>query len=38
VLPIYQYTNLNVLDPRRVQGLTPNAWNWRRLEFVNVAH
>jgi oligopeptide transport system substrate-binding protein len=36
VLPIYQYTNLNLFDPRRVRGLTPNAWNVRRLELVGV--
>jgi oligopeptide transport system substrate-binding protein len=36
VLPIYQYTNLNLFDPRKVHGLVPNAWNERRLELVDV--
>jgi oligopeptide transport system substrate-binding protein len=36
MMPIYQYTNLDVFDPQKVHGLSLNAWNFRRLEFVSV--
>ena len=36
LMPIYQYTNLDVFDPARVQGLFPNEWNIRRFEAVQL--
>lgn len=33
---IYQYIQLYVYDEDRISGLTPNAWNNWRLEFVKV--
>jgi len=36
IAPIFQYTNLNVFDPRRVRNLHLNAWNRYRLDQVEV--
>ena len=36
IAPIYHYTIMSVHDSDRVHGLTPNAWNYRRLEWVKV--
>jgi oligopeptide transport system substrate-binding protein len=36
IAPIYQYINLHVFNPSRVQNLNPNAWNFRRLDLVRV--
>lgn len=36
ILPIYHYITLHMYDPARVRGLHPNAWNFRRLELVEV--
>lgn len=34
--PIYQYVELNVFDPSKVRGISPNMWKFRRLEQVRV--
>ena len=34
IMPIYQYTNLDLFDPARVSGLVQNEWNIRRFEVV----
>ncbi|MCC6579689.1 MAG: peptide ABC transporter substrate-binding protein [Phycisphaeraceae bacterium] len=34
IAPIYHYITLDVYDPRKVEGLNLNAWNFRRLEQV----
>ncbi|NJL32500.1 MAG: peptide ABC transporter substrate-binding protein [Phycisphaerales bacterium] len=36
IAPIYHYTIMSVHDPEKVSGITLNAWNYRRLEWVKV--
>ena len=36
IAPIYQYVLLDVFNPDRVKHLYPNAWKYRRFEFVQV--
>jgi oligopeptide transport system substrate-binding protein len=36
IAPIYHYITLHVFDPSRVKYMYPNAWNYRRLELVEV--
>ncbi len=36
LMPLYGYTNLELFDPARLQGLYPNPWNVRRLDAVEV--
>ncbi len=36
IAPIYHYLTLHIFDANRVTGLHPNAWNFRRLEQVQV--
>ncbi|MCE9590180.1 MAG: peptide ABC transporter substrate-binding protein [Planctomycetes bacterium] len=36
IAPIFHYITLQAYDPAKVEGLYPNIWNFRRLEFVRV--
>ena len=36
VVPLHQAINLELFDPKRVTGLHPNAWNYRRMETIGV--
>ncbi|MEX0776825.1 MAG: peptide ABC transporter substrate-binding protein [Phycisphaeraceae bacterium] len=35
--PMFYYVQFHMYDPQRIAGVFPNAWNYRRLEFVKVA-
>ncbi len=36
LMPLYHYTNLELFDPEKVQGIHPNPWNVRRFEAVSI--
>jgi oligopeptide transport system substrate-binding protein len=36
IVPLHQGINLELFDPDRVKNLHPNAWNYRRLEVVEI--
>lgn len=37
IAPLYHYVSIHLFDPQRVRNMHLNAWNFRRLEFVEVA-
>lgn len=37
IAPIFQYAEVRLYDPRKVQGLHLNAWDFRRFELVRVS-
>ncbi len=36
IAPIFHYVTLDVFDPAKVKNLHPNAWNFYRLELIEV--